>query len=649
MKVKSIIAALLLMVAGLQTAQAQKMVVTMTDNQVVKYNLNKVKDVTFEEALPVEVPEYVDLGLPSGTMWATTNIGASDPEEVGDFYAWGETETKSEYSWATYQYSDGSATSLNKYCSRANYGTVDGLNTLEPDDDAARVILGDEWSMPTKEQVEELTNATYTTWEQTELNGVKGVRIKSRTTNASIFLPIGGFRDNISISNGNSYGYFWTRNVHSSIDYTAWAFRYGDELDTENVKSRYLGLNIRPVCKPKAYVTSIVLSETTFAMQPDEMKTLTATVLPDNAENKAVTWKSSNDNVAEVNQNGRVLANGVGSCVITCSATDGSGVKAECQVTVTNTILVKSIVLSETVLSMKPDEIKTLTATVLPDNAENKALAWKSSDSNVASVNQNGRVVSNGNGTCVITCSATDGSGVKAECQIKVGGSDNEFTVNGVTFKMIAVEGGTFQMGSNDAGSDSDEQPVHQVTLSSFSIGETEVTQELWQAVMGSNPSYFKGNKLPVETVSWNDCQTFITKLNELTGKTFRLPTEAEWEYAARGGNQSKGYIYSGSITIDDVAWYNSNSSGATHPVAQKVPNELGIYDMSGNVWERCQDWYGNYSSASQTNPTGPTSGSDRVERGGSWGEDARSCRVANRYDNDPTSTSSSLGFRLAL
>ena len=563
MKVKSIIAALLLMVAGLQTAQAQKMVVTMTDNQVVKYNLNKVKDVTFEEALPVEVPEYVDLGLPSGTMWATTNIGASDPEEVGDFYAWGETETKSEYSWATYQYSDGSATSLNKYCSRANYGTVDGLNTLEPDDDAARVILGDEWSMPTKEQVEELANASYTTWEQTELNGVKGVRIKSRTTNASIFLPIGGFRDNISISNGNSYGYFWTRNVHSSIDYTAWAFRYGDELDTENAKSRYLGLNIRPVCKPKAYVTSIVLSETTFAMQPDEMKTLTATVLPDNAENKAVTWKSSNDNVAEVNQNGRVLANGVGSCVITCSATDGSG--------------------------------------------------------------------------------------VKAECQIKVGGSDNEFTVNGVTFKMIAVEGGTFQMGSNDAGSDSDEQPVHQVTLSSFSIGETEVTQELWQAVMGSNPSYFKGNKLPVETVSWNDCQTFITKLNELTGKTFRLPTEAEWEYAARGGNQSKGYIYSGSITIDDVAWYNSNSSGATHPVAQKVPNELGIYDMSGNVWERCQDWYGNYSSASQTNPTGPTSGSDRVERGGSWGEDARSCRVANRYDNDPTSTSSSLGFRLAL
>lgn len=224
------------------------------------------------------------------------------------------------------------------------------------------------------------------------------------------------------------------------------------------------------------------------------------------------------------------------------------------------------------------------------------------------------------------------------------------FTANGINFKMMPVEGGTFQMGST-AG-DSDEKPVHEVTLDGFHIGQTEVTQELWQAVMGSNPSYFTSSaKLPVEKVSWNDCQSFITKLNELTGQSFRLPTEAEWEYAARGGNLSKGYTYSGSDNIDDVAWYTSNSSSKTHEVATKAPNELGIYDMSGNVWEWCQDWYGSsyYSSSVINNPTGPSSGSYRVYRGGSWLDDAAYCRCANRVNGTPTLTYSDLGFRLAL
>ena len=191
------------------------------------------------------------------------------------------------------------------------------------------------------------------------------------------------------------------------------------------------------------------------------------------------------------------------------------------------------------------------------------------------------------------------------------------FNVNGVSFTMIAVEGGTFKMGaqSSDSGGDnydsdaySNESPVHDVTLSSYYIGETEVTQELWEAVMGSNPSYYSGYpQRPVEYVSLNDCQEFITKLNQLTGKNFRLPTEAEWEYAARGGNKSKGYKYSGSNTIDNVAWYTSNSGSETHDVKTKQANELGIYDMSGNVYEWCQDWYDSYSSGSQTDPTGPT------------------------------------------
>ena len=231
-------------------------------------------------------------------------------------------------------------------------------------------------------------------------------------------------------------------------------------------------------------------------------------------------------------------------------------------------------------------------------------------------------------------------------------GSENVFpgkvyTVNGVSFKMIAVKGGTFQMGSDDGYEW--EKPVHQVTLSDYYIGETEVTQELWNAVMGSNPSYFYGNmQRPVETVSWNDCQTFISRLNELTGETFRLPTEAQWEYAARGGNKSKGYTYSGSDAEDDVAWYWYNSDRMTHPVKTKAPNELGIYDMSGNVWEWCSDWYGDYSSAAQTDPTGPATGYYRVGRGGSWDNDATYCRVAFRGNSTPTNRFSHLGLRLA-
>ena len=190
------------------------------------------------------------------------------------------------------------------------------------------------------------------------------------------------------------------------------------------------------------------------------------------------------------------------------------------------------------------------------------------------------------------------------------------FTVKGVEFKMIKVEGGTFSMG----GRYDDEKPVHSVTLSDYYIGETEVTQELWVAVMGSNPSEFKGdNRRPVESVSWYDCQEFIKKLNQLTGKEFRLPTEAEWEYAARGGKYSRGYKYSGSNNADEVAWYSSNSGSKTHSVKTKKANELGLYDMSGNVEEWCNDWYGDYQSYSQTNPTGPSKGEYRVLRGGNW------------------------------
>ena len=216
------------------------------------------------------------------------------------------------------------------------------------------------------------------------------------------------------------------------------------------------------------------------------------------------------------------------------------------------------------------------------------------------------------------------------------------YEVNGVSFDMVEVEGGNYLMG-DDNSTEADEKPAHKETIATFQIGKTEVTQELWEAVMGTNPSNFTGEEnLPVENVSWTDCNEFIAKLNELTGKNFRLPTEAEWEYAARGGKKSQGYIYSGSNTVDDVAWYDENSSSKTHPVAQKQPNELGIYDMSGNVREWTADKYSsNYNSARTT--------STRVNRGGYWSFTATSLRVASRGGNGESATNDHLGLRLAL
>ena len=226
------------------------------------------------------------------------------------------------------------------------------------------------------------------------------------------------------------------------------------------------------------------------------------------------------------------------------------------------------------------------------------------------------------------------------------------FTVGNVSFNMIRVEGGTFMMGAtSEQESDEydDEKPVHQVTLSPYYIGETEVTQDLWETVMGSNPSTFKGSNRPVEQVSWNDCQKFLQKLYQNTGREFRLPTEAEWEFAARGGNKSKGYKYSGSNNIDDVAWYKDNSDDQTHDVKTKHANELGLYDMSGNVMEWCQDWKGEYCSGIQQNPSGPSSGSYRVTRGGSLDYSVWECRVSARDIFMPNRGCYDLGLRLVL
>ena len=762
MKHKQLLAVLLLLVAGLQTAVAQKMVLTFDDNTKVEYDVAKVKDVTFAEAIEL----WVDLGLPSGTLWASHNIGASSPEDYGDYFAWGETEPKTDYGWATYKHCLNSPHAMTRYCSDSNYGAgnmTDDLTELLPEDDAAAVNWGGNSRMPSMEQIQELCNTANTQSEWTTRNGVAGCKITSKINGKSIFLPAAGcVSQNDSYSSPSqtgSFGYYWGRTLCS------YNTEYGDYLEVSSTRAgsssyyRNYGQSVRPVLVPQK-VTDITLNYTSLILELNESETLTATVLPDNADNKDVAWTSSDETVATVSADGFVTGVALGSCIITCSATDGSGIAAECQVTVHKIhgttdghewvdlgLPTGTLWATCNIGASSPERFgdyfawgETQTKNVyrptnyvfggqedgfgpfskyneedgmvelLPEDdaaTANWGSAWqmpsrqqcaelinpeyttavKTTRNNVdgflitSKINGgsiflpfagwcigyveddeslgfynsrtlNAEQLSNVYGIFIMKSARMDqslrttGSTIRPVLKQQNSPTGQTYTVNGVSFRMIDVEGGTFQMGST-TGND-DEQPVHEVRLSNFSIGETEVRQELWEAVMGSNPSLHIGSKLPVEQVTWNDCQTFITRLNELTGKTFRLPTEAEWEYAARGGNRSNGYTYSGSNTIDDVAWYYSNSGNTTHDVATKAPNELGIYDMSGNVYEWCQDWYGDYSSDSQTNPTGPDWGSYRVVRSGCYGDLADISRVSFRVYIDPTIYWEFVGFRLA-
>lgn len=220
--------------------------------------------------------------------------------------------------------------------------------------------------------------------------------------------------------------------------------------------------------------------------------------------------------------------------------------------------------------------------------------------------------------------------------------------VKDVSFKMIFVKGGTFTMGATyeqGSSAESRERPNHIVTLSNFFIGETVVTQALWTAIMGDNPSEYKGLNYPVQSITWYRSQEFINKLNSLSGYNFRLPTEAEWEFAARGGIKSRHFKYAGSNDINKVGWSNRKYREGPHPVGEKSPNELGLFDMSGNVHEWCNDWYGKYESSSQINPKGPTFGNKKVARGGWWNVSDSVSRVTCRRRWDP----SSHGFSLRL
>jgi formylglycine-generating enzyme required for sulfatase activity len=283
-------------------------------------------------------------------------------------------------------------------------------------------------------------------------------------------------------------------------------------------------------------------------------------------------------------------------------------------------------------------ESETLYATIIPKNA-NKSVNWESSNPNVASVN-NGKVTAVTIGKTTITVTTKNGNH-SVSCIVTV--------IQAIEPEMVKVESGTFLMGctDDDCSIDGREEPTHYVTLNSFNIAKYPVTQKEWIALMGENPSYNKTNdSLPVEMVTWSDIQQYIKKLNMITGKGYRLPTEAEWEYAARGGKSNNNYSFSGSNDVNEVAWIN----GHTYPVGLKKPNELGIYDMSGNVFEYCSDWYGLYSEEHLTNPQGSTEGFGKVIRGGNFGNTALYARVSYRMFNSYLNYgSSNTGFRLVL
>ena len=320
------------------------------------------------------------------------------------------------------------------------------------------------------------------------------------------------------------------------------------------------------------------------------------------------------------------------------------------------------IIIPDTVvISQEVTDSASKQQTVLSSDTKVTNVATTSSTAATQKKEEPKMTASSNSSTTTPSSFSTQTTEVKHQTEVTKDNSTTEktdliFIVKGVSFTMVKVAGGTFTMGATaEQGDDAydKERPTHQVTLSDYYMGQTEVTQALWKAVMGENPSIRWGDNLPVESVSWEDCQTFIRRLNEklssqLGGKLFSLPTEAQWEFAARGGNKSLGYKYAGSNNLGEVAWYDDNSS-MPHPVSQKQPNELGLYDISGNVWEWCKDWYGSYSSSAQTNPQGPADGTGRVIRGGSWNNSTEDCRVSIRDGGSPAYRLGNLGLRLCL
>lgn len=476
------------------------------------------------ELVRTNVP--VDLGL--SVKWAPANLGATSPEGYGQYFAFGETEGKTEFSWDNYKF--GTSTALTKYT-----GT-DSLTTLEAADDAATAQLGKGWRMPTKDEFDELSKAL--TWKKTTQNGVSGWLGTSKTNGKTIFFPFPGNYDGTTLKDVDKQGYYRTSTLNTDTT-KAWCMRFMTRSRGAMTYPRYRGFAIRPVYEADSTADS-------------------------------------------------------GQTILVIAGTD-------------------------TTRFEHVDSITFAAAT-------------------------------------------------PAKPQYR------DFTVNGVTFRMILVEGGTYYRGAQSTDPDApgyvketvlgSEKPVYSVNITDFYMAETECTQQLWKALYPTY-SYFgiKGDSLPCNGQYYSEMNQFITSLNKYlhdnnqlaADENFGIPTESQWEFAARGGNKSHGYRYAGSDSIDQVAWYKQNSDLTLHAVKTKAPNELGLYDMSGNAYEATSDNFSqNYSWAEdgQTDPTGATAKSSYglTRRGGCYNQTYQRCTVTKRdfYDID-AGGSEDQGFRLIL
>ena len=401
------------------------------------------------------------------------------------------------------------------------------------------------------------------------------------------------------------------------------------------------------------HVTDVKLNFTEYKLGVDGELKLVATVQPEDAKNKDVTFESSNPCIAKVTASGLVTGLMKGNATITVTTKDGNKT-AQCKLQVATIPVLKTFNATDITDNSARLHGK-IVNTGIPEYTERGVCYSTTTNLNIGSSSKKDE---GGSGTGDFFVDLT-GLNENKIYYARAYAINNEGPVYGETVRffpskieMVIVDGGTFTMGcTEEQGNDckENETPSHQVKLSTFLIGKYEVTLNQWNAVMESdnNQNFIKGDDLPV-TKSWDEVQIFITKLNQQTGKKYRLPTEAEWEFAARGGNKSKGYKYSGSNDVSAVAWYINNSGYSIHPVGSKKPNELGIYDMNGNLWEWCKDKYGVYSESAKTNPAGPSSGVYRVLRGGSWHSDSTSSRVSRRSYYRPHLSWYS-GFRLAL
>ena len=681
--------------------------------------------------LVLDEHEYVDLGL--SVMWATTNVGAESAEEYGDYFAWGETETKEVYDWSTYKWCDGTENNMTKY------NATDDLITLLPEDDAAHVNWGGEWRMPTDAELQELIDNC--TWKWDEINGTEGYYVTSNINNNHIFIPASGYKIGGGTSSINRNCQYWSNTLCNDLHaFVYHAYKSGSHVKKCTGSNRSAGQSVRPVLPTDREILAPATPAKrigVFSVEKDKQVSFSQGNLQyvqyrdewrfaenqydyigaGNVKNGALAdkidlfgWSGEDNNApfgvststnnadyagefvdwgsnviqGDTANTWRTLSKGELEYLIK-GRKNASNLRAAAQVNGVNGMVLlpddwecpEGIDFKAGYHTSKGSEyyaeyqqftkeqwreLETTGAIFLPAAGmhDGNGIADIQAGGYYWSATDNGdtyayTLISQSSGAYLTYDNRYDVRSVRlvhdtivpppAPCQT--------FEVNGVSFNMMCVEGGTFMMGAaeDDPDARADEKPQHQVTVSDFMIAQTEVTQELWTAVMGNNPSHFSGNNLPVDAASWNDCQAFIAKLNELTSLHFRLPTEAEWEFAARGGNHSRGYKYAGSDNIDEVAWYDGNSSNTPHEVGTKLPNELGLFDMSGNVWEFCQDWYSNtyYTAEAQTNPTGPTSGTHRVDRGGSWFRSATHCRIPYRDSSRPTVNDYRLGLRLVL